>query len=128
RQESAVGRMIDELDHAIPEAIDVQQTEGFGVIAERIPAPCLEQFIQRSDAAWKRKESIREIGHLRLALMHGVDRVKLGDSRVSDFEVHQRSWDDAVDLAARLEHAVGDQSHQPEPASAIDEVDTALDH
>ena len=69
------------------------------------------------------RKRVGEIGHLRLALVHVGDAVELGEAGVRDLEVDQRGRDDAVDLAAELEHAVGDQAHQAEPAAAVDQVD-----
>ena len=42
-----------------------------------------------------------------------------------DLVIDQRLRDDAIGLAAAVEHGVGDDAHQPEPAAAIDEVDPA---
>src|SRR6185312_7746769 len=53
-QEPAFGRMVDELDHAVPIALDVEQAEWLLVISKRVPAPRLEQFVERADAAGQR--------------------------------------------------------------------------
>ena len=54
--------------------------------------------------------------------------IQFGAAAVRDFMVDQRLRDDAEHLAAGVEHGVGDDPHQPQPAAAIDEVDAALDH
>ena len=53
---------------------------------------------------------------------------ELGAAAVRDFMVDQRLRDDAIDLAAGVEHGVGDDPHQAEPPAAIDQVDAALGH
>src|SRR6476620_5114620 len=100
RQEAAFRRMVDELDHAVPKALDVKQAERLLVIAERVPAPRLEQLVERTDAAGKREESVGQVRHLRLALMHVGDGVELGQAEMRDLDVDQRLWDHAEDLAA----------------------------
>src|SRR5688572_19235193 len=44
RHEAAFHDMIAQPDQMVPEAADIEQGERLGVIAERVPAPCLEQF------------------------------------------------------------------------------------
>src|SRR3954470_5829311 len=50
RHEAARRRMVEEAEQPVPEAADVQQAERFAVIAKRVPRPCLEQFVERTDA------------------------------------------------------------------------------
>ena len=82
--------MIHEGDHPVPEAGDVEQGERLGVIAERVPAPRLEQFVERADAAGHGDEGVGKVGHLRLALVHVGDEVQLGEAGMRDLEVDQR--------------------------------------
>src|SRR5205085_7142233 len=84
RQETAAVRMFDELDHAVPEAVDIEQAKRLGVIAERVPAPRLEQFVERPDAAGKREEGVGEVSHARLTLVHVGDGVEPGQRWVRD--------------------------------------------
>ena len=57
--EEAAGRdMVHEAGQPAPEAVHVEQAEGLGVVAERVPGPRLEQLVQRADAAGKRDEAV----------------------------------------------------------------------
>src|SRR5690348_5626398 len=128
RKEALGGRLVDEFDEAVPEAFDVEQAERLLVVAERVPAPRLEEFVERSDPTRKREERVGKLGHPRLALVHRLDDVKLGDAGMRDLDVDERLRDDSVDLAAELEHAIGDQPHEAEPAAAVDQLDALADH
>ena len=73
--------MVHEAGQPVPEAMDVEQAEGLGVIAERVPGPGLEQLVERADPARQGDEAVAQLGHLRLALVHVGDGVKLGAGR-----------------------------------------------
>src|SRR5690606_32801699 len=60
-----------------------------------------------------------------LALVHARDDVEFGDAAVRDLGADERVGDDPDHFAAGLQCAVGDRAHQPEPAPAIDDTDTA---
>ena len=107
---------------------DVEQAEGLGVIAERVPRPGLEQLVERADPAGQRDEPVAQLGHLRLALVHVGDGVQLGQAGMRDLMVDQCLRDNAIDLAARLQHRIGDNAHQAEPSAAIDHLDAAPGH
>ena len=100
RHEAARRDMVEEGDHPVPEAVDVEQGERLGVIAERVPAPRLEQFVERADAAGNGDEGVGQLGHHRLALVHVGDDVELGEAGMGDLEVDQRLRDHAIGLAA----------------------------
>ena len=72
-QETAVDDMVHEIAQIVPEAVDVEQAEWLRVIAQCIPRPRLEQFVQRPDPARKRNKRIAQLGHLGLALVHRRD-------------------------------------------------------
>ena len=75
-----------------------------------------------------RDEGVGQLGHHRLALVHRVDEVQFGEAGMRDLEIDQRLRDHAIDLAARVQHRVGDHAHQAEPPAAIDEADAAPRH
>src|SRR6185503_14842507 len=128
RNEAARGRMVHEVDEPVPVAADVQEAKRLLVIAERVPAPRIEKFVERSNSAREREEGVGELGHLRLALVHGLDDVEFGDAWVGDLDVDQRLRDDAINEPAHLEDAVGDHPHEAEPSAAVHQLDLLLDH
>ena len=79
------------------------------------------------DAAGQRHERVGELGHLRLALVHGVDLDEPGQAPVCDLAVDQLARDHADDLAAGGQRGVGDQAHQPDPRAAVHDADAAVD-
>ena len=64
-----------------------------------------------------------ELRHHRLALVHRVDDVQLGDAAMREFARDEGVRDDAGHLAAGLERRVGEHAHQPDVAAAVDEAD-----
>src|SRR5262245_54341707 len=117
--------MVHEVDKIIPESVDVEQAKRLGVVAKRIPGPGLKHLIERADAAGKADEAIAKLGHLCLALMHVGDGDEIGQAGMRDLMIDQRLRNDAVYLAAGLQHRIGDYAHEAEAPAAIDHVDAA---
>src|SRR3954468_4998275 len=67
RHEAAPGRVVKEVDETVPETRHVEQCERLGVVAQCVPRPGLEQFVERADAAGKGDEGVAQIRHLRFA-------------------------------------------------------------
>src|ERR1700760_4363865 len=120
--------MVDEVDHAIPIALDIQKTERLLVVAKSVPTPRFEQLIQCSDPAWQGQKSIGKVCHLRLSLVHCFDAMQLGQFSMGDLKIHQCIWNDTVGAAATLENSVGDETHQSQLAAAVYKIDTAAHH
>ena len=91
------------LDQPVPEAVDVEQAERLGVIAERVPAPRLEQFVERADPAGQRDEGV---GSSVIFALRSCMLATCGarSGRCARPRVDQRLRDHAIDLAAGLEH------------------------
>ena len=86
----------------------------------------LDQFLQRADAAGQGHERVRAVEHDLLAGVHvGRDDqfVRVGHGVLAR---HQELRDDAGDLAAVIEHGLGDRAHQADRAAAIDEPDVVV--
>jgi hypothetical protein len=63
----------------------------------------------------------RPARHHRLALVHVIDDEEFGHAAVAKFHRHQVPGDDAENGRPRLQHRVGDGSHQADAAAAVDE-------
>ncbi len=120
--------LVEKIDQRIPVAPDIQYGEGLVVIAQRVPAPSLEQFVHGANPAWQGDKGIGEIGHLGFAFVHILDDVQLGDTLMRDFQIFQHLGNDAMNPATLGEHGVGDNPHQTKPATAVDEVNPARCH
>ena len=55
----------------------------------------------------------------RAYVAHGDDVTEFGEPGMRNLKADQQLRDDPVNLAAELEHAVGDNPHQPQPPAAI---------
>src|SRR5215204_6025282 len=113
----------EELVDAVVVALDAEQRARLPVEAELCPGIDLEQLLERSDPARQRDEGVGELGHRRLALVHGADYAHVGHVAVSDLAVDQRARDHARKLAARVEYRVGEHAHQADSTAAIDHAD-----
>src|SRR5690606_31600281 len=67
-------------DQVIEVAGDVQKPARLGMKAELRPRHDLDDLLERTEAARQRHETVRQPGHERLALVHGVDDVQPGDT------------------------------------------------
>ena len=90
------------------------------------PGEHLEELFERAEAAGERDESLRELGHHRLALVHRGDDSKLGKSAMRHFLLAQRLGNHADDLAARRVSRPRQHAHHPHPAAAKDHAIAAL--
>ena len=78
-----------------------------------------------AEAAGQRDEAISQLGHERLALVHGADDVELRQAGVPDLAGHQRLGNHPDDLTTSAERGVCQQAHQADGGSAIDQPDSA---
>src|ERR1035438_7541353 len=83
------------------------------------PRHHLAKLLQRSESARQRHERTRQVGHERLALVHGADDVELREPVVPDLPRHNVLWNDSHRLAARPQHGVRDDTHQTHIAPAV---------
>ncbi len=91
--------------------------------AQLQPREDLEQFLGRADAAGQRDEGVREIGHLALARVHGIDGDEGGELAMADFHGDEVVRNDADDFAAAGERGIGQRTHQADVAAAVNEAD-----
>src|SRR5699024_8058137 len=73
-----------------------------------------------------REEGARQLGHERLALVHRVHDVQLGEVLAASLAVDHEGGDDPDDLAATGERPVGERAHQATSPAAVDDTDPAL--
>ncbi len=70
----------------------------------------------------------KEVGHERLALVHGADHAQLGQPGVGQFAIHQGLGDNADHLATAGEHRVGEHAHQSNVSATEDQSQPAPCH
>jgi len=90
-QHAHIDRVIEERLEPRPEPIDVEEHDRLGVIAEVQPGELLERLLERAEPAGRDDERVGELEQHRLALMHRVDDMELGQSAVRDLALDQRA-------------------------------------
>jgi len=126
-QEPLFDLVIEQRQQRLEVAPRVEHTDRFGVDAQLRPGQDLEQFLQRAHAAGQGHETVGQVGHQRLAVVHAADHVQFGQACVGEFLGLQRRRDDADYLAAGRQSRVGDDAHQADVAAAVDNSEPAAD-
>ena len=128
--ESATDRTIEERHERPPVRLDVEEHHrldpAFGVQTELAPGDRLEHLVEGAVAARQRAEAVREVVHPALALVHVVHDVELGQALVRDLTVAKGRRDDTDDLAPGRQRLVGDDTHQADTGTPVDESDPRL--
>ncbi len=112
---------VQKMDEAIPIACDIQKTAGLMMNPEQCPRDDFEDFFERAEAAGHGDETVGQIRHFRLALVHTIDDVHFSDAGVSDLFTSETVRDDANGLAAILHDCIGDRAHEADVAAAVNE-------
>ena len=120
--------MADEDEEAVEEPVHVEDAARLVVDAQLRPGDRLHELLVGAEAAREHDESIGELGHQRLALVHGAHHVQVAQGVVGDLVTGQRLGDHAGGPSARGQRGVGDHAHQPHRGAAVDELDAALGH
>src|SRR6516225_5781993 len=97
---------------------DCEQPTRLGLNAELGPGKYLAKFFESAESAGQGHEAVGEVGHQRLALMHRLHDVQLGQSLMGYFSGHERFWYDADDGAVCRQYGVGESSHKADVAGA----------
>ena len=93
--------------------------------AELRPGPHLEGFLKGADAAGQGDEGVGQVGHLRLAFMHGRDDAQLGKAPMGDFEVGESFRQHPDRLASAGERGVRRFAHKADRCAAVNKADAA---
>lgn len=120
-QQACCDDAIEEGEQRIVETVYVPEHEGFGVKSELRPRGDFKRFVQGTEAAREGDEAIGEIGHERLALVHGIHHAQVLELQIGRFFFNEETRDDAGDFAAMGEDGIGKQAHETQMAATIDE-------
>jgi hypothetical protein len=93
------------------------------VNTELTPGENLEEAFQRPDSARQGNETVRQVGHLRLALVHRGYHDEVADSGVGCLLLDQLLGDDPGDVAPVLLHRVRQLAHDSNARSPIHQLD-----
>ena len=118
----------EHLDQWRIETLDVEQHHWLADEAELIPGQHFEQLFEGSETSGERDEPVGEFGHPRLATVHRISNLQLGQAQVADLRGDEALRDDADHVAAAGQHCVGDGSHQTQATPSVDEADAASCH
>ena len=81
------------------------------MVAQLLPGPGLEQFLEGADAARQRQKGGAALGHHVLALVHGLDDVQFGATLVRPFALDQCLGDHAHHAATGLQRTIRHNAH-----------------
>jgi len=122
--EDALGdAMIEEGKHGVIKARGVEQEDGLGVDLEGLPGQYLEEFFKGAEAAGQDDEGVGALSHERLARVHGVGDVELGETVVGDLEIDEDLGDDTDDVTTAGDGGFGYGLHEADLGAAVDEAD-----
>src|SRR6266404_2738944 len=123
--ETLFGRAIEEREQRTEVAADVEHGDRLLMQAELRPGDRLEELVERPEPARQPDEAVGELRHERLPLVHARNDPEVGEPLVRDLLRRERPRNDADHLAAGLQHRIGDDAHEPDTATAVDESDAA---
>jgi sec-independent protein translocase protein TatA len=93
------------------------------VEAELGPGGDLRELLEGAESTGEGDKGIGEIEHEALAVVHRSDFVEFGEAGVGDLAGEQPARNDPDDLAALGEYFVGEHTHEPDGAPAVDEAE-----
>lgn len=117
--------VVEERQHPVVKAVDVEQNDRFGVEFEGLPRKHFEEFFECPEASGKDEEGVRAVAHQRFAGVHGRGYVKLGEPGVPNLQVDKDLRNDPDDASSMAERGVGDRLHEAGVGSAIDQAQPA---
>ena len=120
--EALVGDMTDELDETVVIAVDIVERDGLVEHAQLTEHKGFEELVHRADAAWQGDESVGHIFEDFLALGHGLHHYQFVDFGMAYAHVQEVLGDSASHLAVALHHHIGDDFHQADAATAIEQL------
>ena len=124
--ESLPLRMVEVGDEGPEEAADIQGADRLGVEPELRPGQDLGQLLERPEAAGQGEEGVRQLGHDGLSLVERRHDPQLRHALVRELALDEPGRDDPGDATAGRQGAVRDRAHQPDGATAVDELDAAF--
>ena len=86
------------------------------------PRPHLEELFEGARAAGNREEPVGEVGHQRLAVVHGGHDAQIGEVCMRDFTRQEPVRDYPGHGAVRMDDGVGELAHESHARAAIDET------
>ena len=123
RDEPRLDHVIEGGEQRTVEAGAVEENERLGDEPQLIPGEDLERFVERPEATGHHDESGGEFGHAGLAFVHRLDDVEHGQAGVCGLGPHEVLGDDPVHVTARLQHRIGHDAHEPDPAAAVHQAE-----
>src|SRR5207245_8564586 len=111
--------MIEPSPERIEIAGHVKQTNRPGVKAKLCPGQDFEELIGRAKGSGQSRETVCQVSHQGLTLVHGCDDMQLAESGVGEFLVNQSLRDHADDRAAGFQNTVGEDSHEADVPTTI---------
>ena len=109
--EAVTDRTAQKLQQIIVVAARIEDGHRLVVVAQLLPGPGLEQFLEGADTARQRQKGGTALGHHVLALVHGLDDVQFGATLVRPFALDQCLGDHAHHAATGLQRTIRHNAH-----------------
>ena len=126
-QKEFANGMVEQLQEVVKIAVYTQHATWFVMNSELRPSQDFAEFVESTKSAWHGDETVGQIGHKRLALVHGIDHSQFGKALVSNLFQDQGLRNDSGDLATSLQYCIGYLAHQAHFPASIDQANTVLD-
>ncbi len=118
--------MLEEMEKGLVKAFGVHDPDRLLVLLEFEPGHLLEKFLVGPNPAGEGDEGVGEFAHERLALVHRVDQVKIGEAGMHHFKTVHEMGDNTGNGSAGLKAGIGDGAHEAGSAATIDEGEPTL--
>jgi hypothetical protein len=104
---------------------DIDEKDRLAMKLELLPAEDLEHFVESSNAARQNREGVGLLGHQPLAFVHAVGDQQFGHAVMGQFGISKPRRDDPGHIAARRQHRVSQETHEPDPPATVHQPDPA---
>ncbi len=123
---SSCFHVIDQRAERVPESFDIREQDRLAMTAKLNPGDLLNHFFKGSNSTRQRDKCVGHFKHFAFTLVHVARNDQVVGATQSVFAGDQKLGDDACHGTTAVEHGFGDRAHNPDRASAEDQVNAAI--
>jgi hypothetical protein len=120
-----IAHVREELKQWVVEAAGVEKSDRLEVQTKLKPSENFDDLFKSADASGQRHKSIGELGHSVFAFVHGLNGDKLCEAVMSPLLGNHGTGNNSDDLAASGKSGVGENPHETDTATAINNTEAA---
>lgn len=125
-QEPGLDEAVEQIEEGTEEAVDIQKHHRFGLETELVPGEHLDEFVESSKSSGHGDETAREVCHTRFSFMHRRDHFEPSETAMGHLGALEMFRNDSDDFTAGIQCGIGDDPHQPDVATAVDELESTI--